>query len=197
MPSFVVRGLAALGLTILLVGCSSTPPRPVLQEITFEQYPKLTFTASNVETVVEYQPTAQPPHIELEIPQPPLVVAQRWARDRVALDNTQPNTVRVVIRKAAVTEADLKKTPGLRGNFTTDQVARIDTEVEMAVELRDGRGFRIAEASASARRSNSIGEDATLNDRDRIIHDLVRETMMDVNRELERNVRQYMPLYVH
>jgi hypothetical protein len=24
----------------------------------------------------------------------------------------------------------------------------------------------------------------------------VRETMMDVNRELERNIRQYMPLYV-
>lgn len=197
MSSFVARGLAALGLTVLLASCSSTPPRPMLQEITFEQSPKLTFAASNVETVVEYQPTAQPPHIELEIPQPPLVVAQRWARDRVALDNSQQNTVRVVIRRASVTEADLKKTPGLRGDFTTDQVARIDTDVEMAVELRDGRGFRIAEASASARRSNSISEDATLNDRDKIIHDLVRETMMDVNRELERNVRQYMPLYVH
>ena len=53
-----------------------------------------------------------------------------------------------------------------------------------------------AEAQASARRSNSMSEKATLNDRDRLIHELVRETMMDVNRELERNIRQYMPLYV-
>src|SRR3546814_4072988 len=93
---------------------------------------KLTFAASGVETVIEYQPTAQPPHIELNIPQPPQVVAQRWARDRVALDNTQQNTVRVVIKKASVTETDLRKTPGLRGNFTEDQIARFDTDVEMS-----------------------------------------------------------------
>lgn len=191
-----VRGFAVLGLTALLAACSSAPERLVLPEITFENQPKLTFAASNVETVVEYQPTAQPPHIELNIPQPPQVVAQRWARDRVAPDNSQQNTVRVVIRKASVTETDLRKTPGLRGNFTEDQIARFDTDVEMSVQLHDVRGFRLAEASASAKRSNSMREDATLNDRDRIIHDLVRETMMDINRELERNIRQYMPLYV-
>lgn len=196
MPAFI-RGLAALGLTVLLAACSSGPPeRLFLPEITFEQSPKLTFAASNVETVVEYQPSAQPPHVELSIPQPPLVVAQRWARDRVALDNSQQHTVRVIIKKASVTDTDLKKTPGLRGNFTEDQIARFDTDVEMAVELRDARGFRLAEASASARRATSMSEKANLNDRDRIIHDLVRETMMDVNRELERNIRQYMALYV-
>lgn len=196
MPSFALRGLAALGLTALLVACSTPPERLILPEITFEDQPKLTFAASRVETVMEHQPTAQPPHIELSIPQPPSVVAQRWARDRVALDSSQQNTVRVVVRKASMTETDLKKTPGLRGAFTEDQIARFDTEVEMAVELRDARGFRLAEASAAARRANSIGEAASLNDRDRIIHALVRETMMDVNRELERNIRQYMPLYV-
>ncbi|HLT77018.1 MAG TPA: hypothetical protein VKZ87_06500 [Ferrovibrio sp.] len=191
-----VRGLAVLGIAVLAAACSSAPERLVLPEITFEDQPKLTFAASAVETLVEYQPTAQPPHIELNIPQPPQVVAQRWARDRVALDNTQQNTVRVIIRKASVTETDLRKTPGLRGSFTEDQIARFDTDVEMAVQLHDARGFRLAEASASARRSNSISEKATLNDRDRVLHDLVRETLMDVNRELERNIRQYMPLYV-
>lgn len=191
-----VRLFAVLGLGLGLAACSSAPlEKSILPEITFDAQPRLTFAASSVETILEYQPTAQPPHIELAIPQPPATVAMRWTRDRIALDNSQPNRVTVVIRKGSVTETDLKKTPGLRGSFTEDQIARFDTEVEMAVEVRDARGFRVGEASASARRSNSISEKATLNDRDRAIHALVRETMMDVNRELERNIRQYMPLY--
>lgn len=191
------RLLAVLGLSLAVAACASEPPQKLLlPEITFENQPKLTFAASSVETIQEYQPSAQPPHIELSIPQPPSVVAARWTRDRVALDNSQQNRVTVIIKKAAVTEVDLKKTPGLRGSFTEDQIARFDTEVEMAIEIRDSRGFRVGEASAAARRSGSMSEKATLNDRDLIIHGLVRETMMDVNRELERNIRQYMPLYV-
>lgn len=188
--------LAVLGLSLAVAACSTPLEKSILPEITFEGQPKLIFAASSVETILEYQPTAQPPHIELAIPQPPASVATRWTRDRIALDNSQQNRVTVVVRKASVTEVDLKKTPGLRGSFTEDQIARFDTEVEMAVEVRDARGFRVGEAQASARRSNSMSEKATLNDRDRLIHALVRETMMDVNRELERNIRQYMPLYV-
>lgn len=188
---FIVAGLA-----LAAAACGGPMEKSILPEIAFTGQPKLTFAASSVETIMEYQPTAQPPHIELAIPQPPASVAMRWTRDRVAVDNSQQNRVTVIVRKASVTEIDLKKTPGLRGSFTEDQVARFDTEVEMAVEVRDSRGFRVGEAQASARRSNSMSEKATLNDRDRLIHDLVRETMMDVNRELERNIRQYMPLYV-
>lgn len=191
------RLFAVLGLSLAVAACASAPPEKLmLPEITFANQPKLTFAASSVETIQEYLPSAQPPHIELNIPQPPSVVAARWTRDRVALDMSQQNRVTVIIKKAAVTEVDLKKTPGLRGSFTEDQVARFDIEVEMAVEIRDARGFRIGEASAAARRSTSMSEKATLNERDLIIHGLVRETMMDVNRELERNIRQYMALYV-
>jgi hypothetical protein len=194
---YSLRLLAVCGLGLAVAACAGAPPQKLLlPEITFENQPKLTFAASSVETIQEYQPSAQPPHIELSIPQPPAAVAARWTRDRVALDNSQQNRVTVISKKAAVTEVDLKKTPGLRGSFTEDQIARFDTEVEMAVEVRDSRGFRVGEASASARRSTSMSEKATLNDRDLIIHGLVRETMMDVNRELERNIRQYMPLYV-
>lgn len=191
----LAKAFAVLGLTAALAACSGPMEKSILPEITFADQPKITFAASSVETILEYQPTAQPPHIELAIPQPPASVATRWTRDRIALDNSQQNRVTVIVKKASVTEIDLKKTPGLRGSFTEDQIARFDTEVEMAVEVRDARGFRVGEASASARRSNSMSEKATLNDRDRLIHALVRETMMDVNRELERNIRQYMPLY--
>lgn len=192
----VLRGAAALGFTALLAACSTAPEKPIFPEITFTGEPKLTFAASSVETIQEYQPTTQPPHIEMTVPQSPVLVAQRWARDRVLLDNSQPYRVTVTIKNASVTEEDLKKTPGLKGSFTDDQVARFTVDVAMVVELRDARGFRVATATASAKRSNTIGEKATLNDRDKLLYDLVKATMMDVDRELESNIRQYMPLYV-
>ncbi|WP_341705441.1 hypothetical protein [Ferrovibrio sp.] len=192
----LLQGFAALGVTALLAACTTAPEKLMLPEIGFADQPKLTFAAASVETIQEYQPSAQPPHIELGIPQSPVLVAQRWTRDRIALDNSQPYRLTVVIRRAAVTEEDLKKTPGLRGSFTEDQIARFSTDVAMAVELRDARGFKVGEATASAKRSTTMSEKASLNDRDRLIHELVKATMMDVNRELEQNIRQYMPLYV-
>lgn len=191
-----LRGLAVAGFTALLAACTTAPEKPIFPEITFADEPKLTFAASAVQTVQEYQPSVQPPHIEQTVPQSPLLVAQRWARDRIVVDNSQPYSVVVTIKKASVTEEDLKKTPGLRGSFTEDQVARFTTDVAMTLELRDARGFRVATATAAATRSNTIGEKATLNDRDKLLYDLVKATMQDVDRELEANVRQYMPLYV-
>ena len=105
----VLRGFAVLGLTALMAACSTAPSKPIFPEITFDGQPKLTFAANAVQTVQEYQPSAEPPHIELTVPQSPVLVAQRWARDRVLVDNSQPYSVVVTIKKASVTEEDLRK----------------------------------------------------------------------------------------
>ncbi|MBX3452966.1 MAG: hypothetical protein KF827_00400 [Ferrovibrio sp.] len=187
----------SLGLPLALTGCQTPEPeRLVLPEISFAHRPVLTFAAGSVDTITEFKPSFQDPHIEHLLPQPPARVAERWVRDRVRLDNSQPNSLRVVIKDASVIEQDIAKTPGLRGNFTTDQVARFEVSVEMAVELRDARGFKVGEAAASAKRANTLSEKATLNDRDRLIHDLIRLAMNDLDAELEKSIRSYMPLYV-
>jgi len=183
--------------TLLLAACSTPQPvRLALPGITFEQLPPLTFAVTNVESATEFKPSFTPPHIEHMLSQPPARVAERWVRDRVRNDGSQPNTLRVIIRDASVIEQDIAKTPGLRGNFTTDQVARFEVSMAMAMEIRDARGFRVGEVTGSARRSNTLSEKASLNDRDQLIHDLVKQTMTDLDAELEKNIRAYLPLYV-
>lgn len=182
---------------LLLAGCATPQPvRLALPDITFEQLAPLTFAVSNVENATEFKPSFAPPHIEHMLSQPPARVAERWVRDRVRSDGSQPNTLRVIVRDASVIEQDIAKTPGLRGNFTTDQVARFEVSIAMAMEIRDARGFRVGEVTGSARRSNTLSEKASLNDRDQLIHDLVKQTMTDLDAELEKNIRAYLPLYV-
>lgn len=203
LATFNRRGLLltgpafALALPLALTACQTPEPeRLMLPEISFAHRPVLTFAAGSVDTITEFKPSFQPPHIEHLLPQPPARVAERWVRDRVRLDNSQQNSLRIVIKDASVIEQDIAKTPGLRGNFTNDQVTRFEVSVEIGVELRDARGFKVGEAAASAKRSNTLGEKATLNDRDRLIHDLIRLAMTDVDAELEKSIRAYMPLYV-
>lgn len=186
-----------LAATLALAGCAAPPPeRLTLPDITFEQSPTLIFAASRVESLTDFQPSFAAPHIEHMLAQPPARVAERWARDRLRHDASQPNTVQVHIRDASVIEQDIAKTPGLRGNFTTDQVARFEVSIAITIELRNERGFRLGEVTGTAKRSNTLSEKATLNDRERLIHDLIRQTMIDVDAQLEKNARAYMPLYV-
>ena len=189
--------LAGLPLLALSLAACTTPPPPRLNlpEIGFAQSGPLTFAAGSAETVNEFRSSFAPPYIEHLQPQPPARVAERWARDRIRLDNSQNNSVRVVIKDASVIEQDIAKTPGLRGQFTNDQVSRFEASLAMVVEVRDARGFKLGEAQASAKRSGTLDEKATLNDRDLLIYNLIKDVSTDVDRELERNIRQYLPLY--
>lgn len=196
-PKTALLPTLALAIATTLAACTTPPPpRLNLPEIGFAQSGPLVFAASSVETVNEYRSSFVSPYIEHMLPQPPARVAERWARDRVQLDNSQNNTVRVVIKDASVIEQDIAKTPGLRGQFTNDQVARFEVSMAVTVEVRDARGFKLGEASASSKRSNTLAEKATLNDRDLLIYNLIKDTSAEIDRGLEQGIRQYLPLYV-
>ena len=73
---------------------------------------------------------------------------------------------------------------------------RYDAEAEVVVEVRGERGFRDAFATGSASRATSVAENATLNDRDRVLYQLVQGLMQDIDGQLERNINNFMSLYL-
>lgn len=87
---------------------------------------------------------------------------------------------------------DLPRTQGLRGAFTKDQAQRFDAKVEMAVEVRNERGFQDGFATATAERFTTVAEDITLNDRDRILFGLVEDLMRELNTRLDANIRSFL-----
>ncbi len=199
MPIVLSRRNALLGGSALLVlaGCQNTPPaRPTFPQLTFTHLGQLTFDANKVEVVNEYVPPLKRPNVEHEMPLAPAAAAQRWAADRIHAAGTANRTVRVIIKNASVIETDLRKTPGLRGAFTTDQSEQYDATLEMTVELVNGRGFRDGFASATVRRSRTVPEDMTVNDRDKVYFAMVEGLMVDLNNELTRNISQFMGLYL-
>jgi len=196
MPHPLRLLLIALVTTLVAACANVPPPRPSFAPFSYANQPALTFEAASVELVNEYQAPQAPPNVEHLAPVAPATAALTWARDRIKVSGAGSRTVKVIVRNAKIVETDLKKTPGLRGAFTTDQVTRYDGEVEVVVEVRGERGFREAYASGSASRATSVAENATLNDRDRVLYGLVEGLMQDINGQLERNINSFMSQYL-
>jgi hypothetical protein len=54
----------------------------------------------------------------------------------------------------------------------------------------------VASVNASATRSHTVADDATLNDRERLWFDMTEGTMKDLNAQLEKSIPLYLQTYL-
>ncbi len=184
----VVGGLASACVAPL-------PPAPVYPDISFSNEPPFQLGVASIEVDDEYLPPLKPPNVDHQFPVRIAAAAARWAHDRLRAVGTE-RTARVIIKDASAIATDLPKTEGLKGLFTNDQAVRFDARVEMIVEIRDARGLPLASVSATAERSRSVTNDITLNDRDRVFYEMTKALMQDEDATLEKNIRQYLQIYI-
>ncbi|HTH97910.1 MAG TPA: hypothetical protein VL574_10870 [Stellaceae bacterium] len=187
------RILAAFGLaTLLSLGAcsSSAPPPPVLGDIRFQDRPPYRMLASAVEFDDQFQPSFRPPQVEQNMSVPPQRAMHNWIADRIqAADPSSPNHIQVTITDARVVAVPLQPTlTGLQATFTSQQTTRYEAHVAMTIAIIDGHGLPVRRASANASLSRSISEDATVNDRDRLLWDMSRQVTSALGQQLERQI---------
>ena len=190
------RTLLGGGLALAaLAGCRDAPPSTRFAELTYAHRSPLRVDAGRLEIVDEYVAPLAPPHVEHLAPAQPATVLRRWASDRIVAAGSPERIARFVIRDARITETALPRPGGLRGQVTTSQSERYECAIAAALEIRSQRGdFREGFAEARASRARTVAEDITLADRDRALYELVEQTMIDFDAELERQIRSAMPL---
>ena len=177
-----------LALTLVLAACSSSPPLQRFPEMTFRNMPPIRLDVGRIEVVPEYQPPAQPPHIEYDMPVAPENAVRRWVQDRL-----QPvgrtGTLRVVIHDAQATEVPLKTDDTITGVFKKEQAARIKMSVDVSIQLLDDKQFVSAEATGNAAVSRTTTEGIKLNEHDRVLYEMVEEMMKNFNANIEPSIR--------
>jgi hypothetical protein len=175
-------------------------PRPVraqekkFPEITFLGQPRLLLDVLKVEVARDYVPPGAKPNVEHLFPVTPADAVARWAGDRLGAAG-RGRLARVAIKEASVIEVPLEKTGGIKGWFTTDQSERYDATLEVMVEIRSDVG-REAYASARVKRSQTIEEGASPAKRREVWYAMTEKLMADLDRELERAMRQYLAAYL-
>ncbi len=192
--AMIRRYLVSL-LVVFLAACETPVVTQTLPELTYGHLSKFTLDVAAIAVKAKYVPPMKAPNVEHLFPTPPGKALRRWAADRLRAGGRR-GSAQFVIIDAAVTETPLKLDKSFTGAFTKQQSRRYEATVEVSLEILDDKGFRKGFANARVSRSRTLGEDATINDRERMWFDLTEALMRDFNAELEKNIRQYLGGYL-
>jgi hypothetical protein len=178
-----------IGFCSLLAACSnSSPPMQRFPELTFRNLPPVQLNIGRIEVVTQFQAPTQPPHIEFDMPVSPETAVKRWVQDHL-----QPmgrvGTLRVVIRDASATETAFKTDKSITGMFKKEQAGQVDMSVAIALQMLDDRQFVIAEVTGKQSRSHTELEGMKLNERDKLLYDMVEDLMKGLNKEVDSDIR--------
>jgi len=148
------------------------------------------------EVVVEqsYEPPSLPPNVDHLFAVPPSQAAMRWAGDRLVVGGSR-RQARFIVREASVVEVPLETSTGITGFLTLDQTERYQAKIVVELQIIDGD--RVAGSTiARARRSITVPEDITLNEREAIWYQLTERIMNDLNGELEKAINTHYGPYL-
>lgn len=181
---------------LVLARCQQTALSSPLTPPGFTEKPALTLNVASIDIVEEYQPTFHAPYVEHLFSTTPAQGIRIWANDRLRASGTA-GRLEIIIHDASVKEVPLPRTQGLKGFFTSDQSERYDGRIQVSMRLYDGvKVMSAAEVEAEITQSRSIGEDATLAERERLFNELNKEMLARMDQELEQNMRQYFGSYL-
>jgi hypothetical protein len=186
---------AVIAAFLALAGCATEVQRPGFSRISFAHLQPISLNVARIEVENLYVPPTTRPNVEHEFPVSPAAVASNWGRDRLRAVG-QTGIARVIVRRASVIEVPLKRSTGVKGAFTRDQSERYDAIIDMAVELRDANGDIRVAAESTAKRSRSVSENISLNDREKVWFEMTEAMMSDLNTALENQVRIHMKEWI-
>jgi len=184
------RTIAAFTLIALAVSGCASPPAPKFPELRFTHLPKITLDVASIEIVDNFQP-AGVAHIENRMPVSPETALRNWAQDRLQAGGVS-GVAKFIINSAAVTETKLTKKGGITGAFTTQQSHRYDADLRVELRLEGVPRVSKAYAEANVTRSQTIGEDASINVREQMWFDLTESLMKDYDPLMSASIRTHL-----
>ena len=191
----IARYFIFLALLVPLMACETPVERGAFPDITFAHLPAIALDVAEIRIVKVYVPPLKRPHVDHEFPVPPLRAAERWVKDRLKAVG-QDGVATVTIHDAGVTESRLGRMGGIKGTFTTEQSERYDAAVEVAIEVRGGKGLRVASATARTERNRTVPEDISLADREKVWFALTENLMREFDRAFEAQIKRHLGAFL-
>lgn len=179
----------------LVAGCASKVEAPAYPQISFAHLPGISLDVARVDVENAYVSPATAPNVEHRFPVSPSATALNWGRDRLKPAGGT-GVVRVTVERASVVEVPLERTKGIRGAFTKDQSERYEGVITVAVRILDSNGEERAIVRASTQRSQTVPEDVSLNERDKIWFQMTEKMMATLNESLEAQIHTHLGRWV-
>ncbi|MBT4769859.1 MAG: hypothetical protein HOO00_04965 [Rhodospirillaceae bacterium] len=177
-----------------LAACQTPPPAQAFPDLTWTHLKPYVFNVAEIEIKSDFKPDFKAPHVEHLFPLALDKAAMRWAEDRLHAGGAPERGGRVVftVNKAEAVEALLEKKKGVEGYFTDEESEQYNLSIEVSLEVLDERGYRSGYVVAGAKRSQSVLEDITLDEREKVWFEMTESLMQELNSQLEANIKAYL-----
>lgn len=173
-----------------LVACSTSPQMPEPLGLSYLMSKPLRLNVARIEVVKQYKSSSEPPHIENDLPIPPVAMIQQWTQDRL-LPTGRTGYLVVTIEDASVIEKS--KTRKSDGSFlgtskTESYEVKLSVKVELFDDAEKSKGYAYAHASGTY----SVPANYTLGQRRKFWIHMMEKTMNQLDQELDRNIHRHM-----
>jgi len=179
----------------LLASCDTPPHREPFPQLTYQHLAPINLDVAQIVIQDAYQPPMTDPHVDQDFPTPPATAARQWAKDRLrAVGND--GVAKFTILDGSAIDVPLPRTTGVSGMLTQDQSDRYDVTLTVRLDVENRMGARRASISASAQRSETVAEDMTLNEREKLWFEMTDQLMQQLNAELEKQIGAHLKEFV-
>ena len=180
MMKNLIRSIVLCSMAVLLNACETPVKIQTLPDIIFAHLAPISLNIARVEIVSEFRAPLRAPNVDHLFHVSPEKALRNWVRDRIVPSGVT-GKARFIIKNASATESKLATDKGFIGQFKKELSERYTVYVEGELQIIDASGVVRAQASAKAERSRTIREDASLNDREKLWHDITRAALIDFN----------------
>ncbi|MBX7146616.1 MAG: hypothetical protein K1X44_04835 [Alphaproteobacteria bacterium] len=180
---------------LTLSACHTPPERQNFSEISFKHLPPFTFNVAEIEIADGYKPLQNYPYVDHLFRNIPKQSMIQWAKDRLKAGGNM-GFLRYTILEASIKQVPLKMQGGIKGLLTTEQSDRYDIILKIQIDVENNNGLQKGQITAEATRSQTVPENATLNQREKIWYQLTEQALQELNTQTENNIRQYLQKFL-
>jgi hypothetical protein len=175
---------------VLLAACSNTPPPTVdIPDPNFQALGPIDLEVAELRVTSDYVPPLEAPNVDHQFPVTLTQAATDWATERLNPVGRTGNA-EFFIEDASVVETELETERGFPGLVNNEVEYQYDGRLAVRLLLRNGTAK--GEVHAEVTRSQTILEDATINERTAAWYAMMDLMMVDLNRELESQIDQHL-----
>lgn len=188
--------LSVFAAILVIQSCSSINDNRAEQsryeEPNFSNLPPIQLKVNRIDIISEFTPSFQRPNVEHLFPVSIEKAARIWASQRLeAVDFGSNKVAKFIIKDASVTEEEIN-TPDI---FTANKI-KYRARLVAVLEVTDPDSLSTAETTIEAWRELTIPAHTEVDEKERYWNAMVQKLMTDFNNSMEKNINQYLNMYV-
>ena len=173
----------------------SCQPIEIIEPVVFDnnQLSSISINAKNIEIKQTYEPKFTDPYIDHSLEQPPIERIKSWIQTNV---NTfgKKNELKINILDASIKKIEEQNLKAKK--FEATDIYKYELFYLIEFSLYDDTSYLIASTIVESFRSTTSGRFISILETEKIIDDLILESLRDITKESKRLIILYMSDYI-